>query len=68
MADDFGCSDHSNYAGGHHVHPDAGRKEGYTPLPEHRRGVGHPAKHSKGKLPSQLNPDHGTHRGAGRQR
>lgn len=46
-------------------HPDFGH--GQSPsygdmLPEHKRGAGHPAKHSSGKLPSQLNPDHGPHR------
>lgn len=54
----------------HHVtfsprkHPDHGHKEpnrGYSPLPPHKRGAAPPAHHTKGKLPSQLNPDHGPH-------
>lgn len=54
---------HSTFAG--RPHPDYNHKEanmGYSPLPEHKRGAGHPAKHSSGKMPSQLNPDHGPHR------
>lgn len=48
------------------VHPDS--KHVPSHLPEGKRGVGHPAKHSSGKLSAQLNPDHGPHRGAGRHR
>ena len=52
---------HSTFAG--KKHPDFGHKEkGYNVMPEPKRGAGHPAKHSAGKMPSQLNPDHGPHK------
>jgi len=48
-------------------HPDAKAHGHESTLPDnHKRGVGHPAHHSRGKLPSQLQPDHGPHKGAGK--
>lgn len=61
MADD--CMDH-HAAFAPRKHPDYGWGEpnrGYSPMHDHHRGAGHPAHHSKGKLPAQLNPDHGPH-------
>ncbi len=49
------------------VHPEGNRKGGEH-LHDHKRGAGPPAMHTKGKLPSQLNIDHGPHRGAGRHK
>ena len=63
MDDDDLCeAHHTTFAG--HPHPDGMHKP--THLPEHKRGAGHPARHTKGKLPAQLNPDHGMHKGAGK--
>lgn len=60
MADDnFGCEDHAE-AHAFHEHPD-GKHKNVNMMADHERGVGHPAHHSKGKMPSQLNPDHGPH-------
>lgn len=57
------CCDHgSQFAP--RVHPDRGHKA--KQLGEHERAVGHPAKHTGGKMLSQLNPDHGPHKGAGK--
>lgn len=39
-----------------------GTKNDSKHLHDHQRGVGHPAKHTKGKMPSQLQPDHGPHK------
>lgn len=58
------CEDHSTKFMGR-KHPD-GKNKGDRTNPDHMRGVGHPAMHTKGKLPSQLNPDHGMHKGAGK--
>ena len=55
----FDCDDHSA-AMPHKKHPDAGMK--HEVAPDHQRGVGHPAKHTHGKMMSQLNPDHGPHK------
>lgn len=55
----FGCDDHEDMTP-HHKHMDAGKSH-ESPLHDHERGAGHPAHHSKGKMPSQLNPDHGPH-------
>ena len=43
------------------VHADGTKFDGKH-LHDHKRGVGHPAHHTKGKMPSQLNPDHGPHK------
>jgi len=43
------------------VHPDA-KKDTGKHLHEGARAAGHPAKHSSGKMPSQLQPDHGPHK------
>ena len=48
------------------VHPEGMRKGGESMPDNSKRGVGHPAHHTKGHLPSQLNPDHGSHKGAGK--
>ena len=55
---DFGCDDHAK-AHAHKTHPD--RNMGHEALPDHKRGVAGPAHHTKGSMPSQLNPDHGPH-------
>lgn len=66
MADDMKiCDDHSA-AFAPRVHPDGGKENGMTLPDNHKRGVGHPAHHTKGKHPSQLQPDHGPHKGAGK--
>ena len=54
------CDDHHSYFAPK-VHPEGGKKVDKH-LAEHQRGAGHPAKHSAGKMPSQLAPDHGPHR------
>lgn len=54
------CDDHSS-AFSPKVHAD-GTKNDSKHIPDHKRGVGHPAHHTKGKMPSQLNPDHGPHK------
>src|ERR1043166_9658780 len=56
---DFGCKDHHEEFAPH-VHMDGGHHNN-THLHDHQRGAGHPAHHTKGKMPSQLNPDHGPH-------
>lgn len=58
------CDDHCD-AFAPQMHPE-GMKKGGESLPDHKRAVGHPAHHTKGKMPSQLNPDHGPHKGAGK--
>lgn len=60
------CEDHSS-AFAPRMHPEGNRKGGEH-LPDHKRGVGAPAMHTKGKMPSQLQPDHGVHRGAGKHK
>lgn len=64
MKDDMTCDDHCDQFKPR-VHPEGNRKGGES-VGDHMRGVGHPAHHSKGKMPSQLNPDHGPHKGAGK--
>lgn len=56
---DFGCEDHAE-AHPFHEHPD-GKHKNDKHMADHERGAGHPAHHTKGKMPSQLNPDHGPH-------
>lgn len=51
------CEDHGSKFGGR-KHPDANRKRD-LPMVEPKRGAGHPAHHTKGKMPSQLAPNHG---------
>lgn len=59
MKMDDNCMDHaSKFAP--KVHPDRGTKGGE--LGEGQRAAGHPAHHTKGKMRSQLNPDHGPHK------
>jgi len=56
------CDDHHvTFAGKKHkdAKHDPNGQAGW--LPDHKRGAGHPAHHTSGKLPSQLNPDHGKH-------
>ena len=55
----FGCEQHEDMAE-HHEHMDRHMTH-EAPMHDHERGAGHPAHHTKGKLPSQLNPDHGPH-------
>lgn len=56
---DNDCEDHhSKFAG--KAHPD--RSHVPSNMPEHKRGAAHPAHHSKGKMPAQLQPDHGPHK------
>lgn len=43
------------------MHPEHMSK-GDKHLMEHQRGAAHPAKHTKGRMPSQLQPDHGPHK------
>lgn len=55
------CEDHATaFAPRLHPEPHVGVEKGY--LPEGKRGSAHPAHHTKGKFPSQLNPDHGPHK------
>lgn len=56
----FGCDDHAE-AHAFHEHPDGMHHKHADHLEEHERGAGHPAHHSKNKMRSQLNPDHGPH-------
>lgn len=42
-------------------HPEFGSK-GDKHLRETERGAAHPQHHTKGQMPSQLQPDHGPHR------
>jgi hypothetical protein len=63
--DDQGCMDHAQ-AFAPRKHADI--RHVPSSMPDHKRGAGHPAKHSPGKLAAQLNPDHGPHKGAGRHR
>lgn len=56
---DFDCDDHADMVP-HIPHPD-GQGKHNKHLHDHQRGVGHPAHHTKGKMPAQLNPDHGPH-------
>lgn len=56
---DFGCDDHEDMVP-HHKHMDAHMMK-EAPMHDHERGAGHPAHHSKNKMRSQLNPDHGPH-------
>lgn len=54
------CDDHhSKFAP--KKHPDAGKPHN-NPVGDHQRSIGHPANHTPGKMPSQLNPDHGPHK------
>lgn len=57
--DDFGCTEHSDIVP-HYKHKEGGKANNKI-MHDHERGVGHPAHHTKGKHPSQLNPDHGPH-------
>jgi len=57
---DFDCDDHA-VAHAPKVHPEHNSK-GNKHLHEHERGAAHPQTHTKGMMPSQLNPDHGPHR------
>lgn len=50
---------HEKFAG--KAHPD-GKHNNNKHLHEHQRAAGHPAKHTKGQFPSQLQPDHGPHK------
>jgi hypothetical protein len=54
------CDDHHKTFAGK-KHPDGKHNDGKH-LHDHQRAVGHPAMHTKGKLPSQLNPDMGPHK------
>ena len=57
--DDMVCEDHgSKFAG--KPHPDAKHVPAHTP--EHKRAVSPPSHHTRGKMKSQMNPDHGPHR------
>lgn len=57
----YECDDHhTKFAP--KVHPDAKSDTGKHLHADHQRAAGHPAKHSAGKMPSQLQPDHGPHR------
>lgn len=56
----FGCDDHCT-AHAPKVHPDHGKPNNKMNA-DHQRSVGHPAHHTKGSMPSQLNPDHGPHK------
>lgn len=51
------CDDHSN-AFSPKKHPDAGMKT-HKVTKDHKRAAIHPQHHTKGQLPSQMNPDHG---------
>ena len=69
---DFGCSPHAQHPGvpgskGYRDHPDFGVGSGNY-MADHQRGAAHPRKHTAGRLPAQMNPDHGTHRGAGKHK
>jgi hypothetical protein len=58
------CEDHHKKFAGK-KHPDRMHRPDMSEagwLPDHKRAAGHPAKHTAGKMPSQLNPDHGSHR------
>lgn len=52
------CEDHGMKFGGK-PHPDKHAGVRASHLPNHKRGAGPPGKHTPGKMPSQLNPDHG---------
>lgn len=52
------CEDHGMKFGGK-PHPDKHAGVRAKNLKEKNRGAAHPAKHTAGKMPSQLNPDHG---------
>lgn len=54
------CEDHGTKFAGK-KHPDHAKPTHVT-IPDHKRSAGGPAGHTKGKMPSQLNPDHGPHR------
>lgn len=54
------CDDHHK-AFAPKMHPD-GKHKNNKEMMEHQRGAAHPAKHTPGKLPSQLQPDHGPHK------
>jgi hypothetical protein len=61
MSDKFGCDDHCD-AMPHSKHPDMGKNTHKAMLwSDESRGAGHPKHHTKGKMMSQLNPDHGPH-------
>jgi len=57
------CEDHhKTFAGkthGDRAHLPGKGEAGW--LPDHKRTSGPPGHHTKGKLPSQLNPNHGKH-------
>lgn len=59
---DFGCTDHADMVP-HHKHPDgSGHMDKHAKhLHEHMRAAPHPQHHSSGKMPAQMNPDHGPH-------
>lgn len=59
---DFGCDDHAAMAA-HVPHPDgSGHGDKHNKhLHEGMRAAMHPQHHSKGKMPAQMNPDHGPH-------
>lgn len=61
--DSMDCDDHHSKFKGH-KHPDANHKPSF--MADHERGAAHPQHHTKGQLRSQMNPDHGPHKGAGR--
>lgn len=54
------CESHGSKFGGL-KHMDGMHDPGMGYAPDHKRGVGAPAHHTKGKMPAQLNPDHGPH-------
>lgn len=60
---DDSCEDHSTkFAGLKHMdHPDHSKADGKHLHGDHERAAAHPAHHSKGMMPSQLNPEHGPH-------
>lgn len=56
------CDDHGAYFGQGRKHPDRMHNPGRGYDPETKRGAAHPAHHTPGKMPSQLNPNHGKFR------
>ena len=55
------CEDHHEKFRGK-VHKDRKHNPGMGYAPDHKRGVMHPQMHSRGKMPAQINPDHGPHK------
>lgn len=57
---DFDCDDHADMVP-HVKHPDGEDSKHNKHLHEGARGAVHPQHHTSGKMPAQMNPDHGPH-------